>query len=233
MTQIPMHMEGDVYAEQLRLHFEAHADDSNAPAMEQYMKNHFRFLGIKSPERRKLLSNFVKEFGFPEPGITEEMVRNLWQMPERELHYVGMELANRKGFLADKRNIHLIEWLITHKSWWDTVDYIAANVAGSWFKLYPEEIIPITTKWMASGNIWLQRTCLLFQLKYRNTTDLNLLFGFIEHLAPEKEFFIRKAIGWALRELSKTRPEAVQLFVDSHELSQLSRREALKIIKNR
>jgi 3-methyladenine DNA glycosylase AlkD len=228
-----MNMDGSTYAHQLRLYFEAHANRSLAPAMEKYMKNQFQFLGIKSPERKLLLRNFIAENGLPTIETIDTVVRNLWQQPARELHYLVMELAARKTFLVEKDRIILIEWMLTHSSWWDTVDYIAINGVGVWFKFHPEEILPITTKWMSSGNFWLQRTCLLFQLKYRETTDLNLLFGFIERLAPEKEFFLRKAIGWALRELSKTNAEAVKLFVDSHDLSQLSRREALKIISKR
>lgn len=228
-----MDMDGNTYAYQLRLYFEAHANKSLAPAMEKYMKNKFQFLGIKSTERKLLLKSFIAENGLPSNETIDTVVRNIWQQPARELHYVGMELAARKQFLIDKDRIILIEWMLTHESWWDTVDYIASSVVGNWFKFHPEEIGPITTKWMSSGNFWLQRTCLLFQLKYRETTDLNLLFGFIEQLAPEKEFFLRKAIGWALRELSKTNTEAVKLFVDSHDLSQLSRREALKIITKR
>lgn len=226
-------MDGNSYAHQLSLYFKDHANKSLAPAMEKYMKNKFQFLGIKSPERKLLLKDFIAGNGFPTDETLDTIVRNLWQQPARELHYVGMQLAARKQFLIDKDRIILIEWMLTHASWWDTVDYIASSVVGVWFKFHPEEIEPITTKWMSSGNFWLQRTCLLFQLKYREATDLNLLYGFIEQLAPEKEFFLRKAIGWALRELSKTNTEAVKLFVDSHDLSQLSRREALKIITKR
>lgn len=228
-----MNMDGNTYAHHLGLYFKANANTSLAPAMEKYMKNQFQFLGIKSPERKLLFRNFVADNGLPSIENIDIIVRNLWQQPARELHYVGMELTARRKFLADNEKINLIEWMLTHKSWWDTVDYIASNIVGVWFKSHPEEIYPITTKWMLSGNFWLQRTCLLFQLKYRNTTDLNLLFGFIEQLATEKEFFLRKAIGWALRELSKTNAEAVELFVDSHDLSQLSRREALKIISKK
>ncbi|MDY0104211.1 MAG: DNA alkylation repair protein [Lentimicrobium sp.] len=228
-----MDMDGNAYAHQLRRYFEAHSNMSLAPAMEKYMKNQFQFWGIKSPERKLLLRNFIAEKGAPTTETIDTVVRNLWQQPARELQYVAMELVARKKFLVEKDRITLIEWMLTHASWWDTVDYIACNVAGAWFKFHPEEIKPITTKWISSDNFWLQRSCLLFQLKYREATDLDLLFGFIERLAPEKEFFLRKAIGWALRELSKTNAKAVKMFVDSHNLSPLSRREAMKIITNK
>jgi 3-methyladenine DNA glycosylase AlkD len=96
---------------------------------------------------------------------------------------------------------------------------------------YPDQIKPVTTRWMDSGNIWLQRSCLLFQLSYKKDTDLALLFGFIEKLAGHKSFWIRKAIGWVLREYSKTDPQTVRHFIDAHPgLSGLSKREALKVI---
>jgi len=210
--------------------FNANCNVLLSPAMEKYMLGQFRFLGIKSPERKQLLRQFKQNHGYPDAAHFETFVKQLWQTPGRELQYAAMEIASRKTFLKDSERIILIEWMITHESWWDTVDYIASNIAGVWFKLHPQEIIPVTGKWMASGNIWLQRTCLLFQLKYRNETDFRLLSGFIEQLASEKEFFIRKAIGWALREYSKTEPTAVIQFVEKQTLSPLSRREALKVI---
>ncbi|KAF0201146.1 MAG: hypothetical protein FD170_2912 [Bacteroidetes bacterium] len=218
-------------ADDLIAFFNSNANAALSPAMEKYMLGQFRFLGIKSPERKQLLRLFKQNHGYPDADRLEAFVKQLWQTPGRELHYAAMEIASRKVFLKEPERIVLIEWMITHESWWDTVDFIASNIAGEWFKLHPQEILPVTGKWMASGNIWLQRTCLLFQLKYRNETDFRLLSGFIEQLASEKEFFIRKAIGWALREYSKTKPEAVIQFVESHSLSPLSQREAMKIIR--
>lgn len=217
-------------ADDLIAFFNSNANAALSPAMEKYMLGQFRFLGIKSPERKQLLRQFLQNHGYPDAAHLETFVKQLWQTPGRELQYATMEIASRKTFLKDSERIILIEWMITHESWWDTVDYIASNIAGVWFKLHPQEILPVTSRWMASGNIWLQRTCLLFQLKYRHETDAGLLFGFIEQLASEKEFFIRKAIGWALREYSKTEPAAVIQFVEKQTLSPLSRREALKVI---
>ena len=125
----------------------------------------------------------------------------------------------------------LVEYLITEKSWWDTVDGLAAWIVGAIMKTHPSAIESKTKEWMASDNIWLQRTCLIFQLGYKKETDTELLAGFIEQLADHKTFWIRKAIGWALREYSKTDPGFVQAFVDSHQLAPLSRREALKVIE--
>ncbi|MFT6151359.1 MAG: 3-methyladenine DNA glycosylase AlkD [Flavobacteriales bacterium] len=120
--------------------------------------------------------------------------------------------------------------MITNKSWWDTVDLITTNLVGNYFKLFPEQIIPITKIWMESDNIWLQRTCLIFQLKYKEEIDTDLLTDYILQLKDTKEFFINKAIGWILREYTRTNPEWVIDFVNKHELSNLSKREALKLI---
>jgi 3-methyladenine DNA glycosylase AlkD len=130
----------------------------------------------------------------------------------------------------EKDIIELLEFTIVNKSWWDTVDGIAGWLVGPLFKKYPELIGPKTTQWMNSGNIWLQRTCLLYQLNYKKSTDTEILFRFIEELSGETSFWIRKAIGWILREYSKTNPDTVLKFVNSHQLSALSRKEALKVI---
>jgi len=128
------------------------------------------------------------------------------------------------------QDIELFELMITNKSWWDTVDLITTNLVGNYFKLFPEQIIPITKIWIESDNIWLQRTCLIFQLKYKEEIDTDLLTDYILQLKDTKEFFINKAIGWILREYTRTNPEWVIDFVNKYELSNLSKREALKLI---
>jgi 3-methyladenine DNA glycosylase AlkD len=196
--------------------------------MQQYMRNQFQFYGIPSPER-KLIS---KELFARHPEIFKTNWRNVvmdcWELPQREMQYVGQEwfYAQRRKFTAD--DILLIEQLILTKSWWDTVDFVSSNLAGAWFGKFPDDIPDRTRKWMDSGNIWLQRSAVLFQLKYGHKTNQDLLFGFIKELADSKEFFIRKAIGWSLRQLAKTNPQEVLDFVDKQPLSELSRREALK-----
>lgn len=129
---------------------------------------------------------------------------------------------------AEKERIDLYEYLIVNKSWWDTIDYSASNLVGVHFQKFPELIQPYTEKWMDSGNMWLQRTSLLFQLKYKKATDLELLTDYIHQLQGSKEFFINKAIGWILREYSKTNAAWVVDFVNSNQLAPLSHREALK-----
>ena len=118
-------------------------------------------------------------------------------------------------------------------SWWDAVDTIADHLIGFHLQRFPELVPVSVAKWLASDNMWLQRTAILFQLKYKKKTDVSLLFHCIKEMANSKEFFIRKAIGWALREYSKTDAAAVQSFVASTELWPPSVREALKGIQQK
>ena len=129
--------------------------------------------------------------------------------------------------------INLYVFMITNKSWWDTVDFIASNLVGTYLKRFPGQTETLTTQWMKSENIWLQRTCLLFQLKYKSETNTELLHQFINQLSASNEFFIRKAIGWILREYSKTNPDFVVDYVEKYPLSGLSQREALKWLNNK
>jgi 3-methyladenine DNA glycosylase AlkD len=124
-----------------------------------------------------------------------------------------------------------IEKLVTTKSWWDTVDFLASNAAGPWFRKFPEKKSEITSRWNASENFWLQRMSILFQLKYKAETDTKILRSYILPLMESKEFFIRKAIGWALREYAKTDPKFVSKLVKELPLSPLSKKEAMKGIE--
>lgn len=223
-------MNGSAYADALRIHFETHANPLLADRMSRYMLGKFGFFGIQSPLRKQLSASFIAANGLPDPADFEGVVKQVWAMPQRELQYTIMEMASRKAFLYAEHQIHLFEYMILQKSWWDTVDYIAANLVGSWLRKNPGKTTEVTAAFMNSGNMWLMRTVLLFQLKYRKETNEALLFETITALKTSPEFFIRKAIGWSLREYSKTNPEAVIRFVENNTLSGLSKREALKII---
>jgi len=213
--------------------FIAAANAKEAPAMKKYMKNKFEFFGIKSPLRKEIYKNHKNEFGLLPDENFEQIVRWCWAQPQREYQYFAMEFLGRQKKKANIEIIDLYEFLITEKSWWDTIDFIAAHLVGSYFEKFPEQIKPITTKWMKSENFWLQRSCLLFQLKYKEQTDKELLTNFIKQLLGSNEFFINKAIGWALREYSKTNPRFVVVFVSNNPLSGLSRRVALKWMQDR
>jgi 3-methyladenine DNA glycosylase AlkD len=205
-------------------------DPETAIGMAAYMKNKFIFLGIKTPVRKELFRTFVKAYGLPSQDILHTVIIDLWNQPEREFQYAAISLLDKFSKKYREEEINLIEKMITEKSWWDTVDGVAAWMAGDYFRLYPGKTIPVTRKWMDSGNIWLQRSAILFQLHYKQNTDETLLFGYINELTGSSEFFIRKAIGWSLREYSKTNPYRVMQFTENSPLSGLSRREALKVI---
>ncbi len=219
------------YVERLSRFLSEHANVENARLMKKYMKELFPFFGIKAPERKILFSTFIQHQGFPLIHDVYDVVRMLFDKPERELHYFAIELADKFTGKFDHTGIKLFEYMIVNNSWWDTVDFIAAHSLGKFFKKYSELILPVSQVWMDSGNIWLQRSCILFQLKYKKNIDLELLYSFISKIKNSNEFFIQKAIGWILREYSKINPAEIERFVESTQLKPLSKREALRIIK--
>ena len=196
--------------------------------MRAYMKDQFDYLGLQTPVRKELTKAFYTDHGYPDPAIVPGIIEECWEMPYREYKYFALELMVKLKKKLGHDAIHLYEELIGRESWWDTIDWIAPSLVGYHFMEFPEERVDYINKWIKSGNMWLQRSCILFQLKYKSDTDIRLLSSIILKLKDSKEFFIRKAIGWSLREYSKTDPGFVVRFVQSHELSGLSHREALK-----
>jgi 3-methyladenine DNA glycosylase AlkD len=214
----------------LEVKFKNAADPARAFQMKKYMKDQFPFFGIPANPRRVICAEFLKENGLPEKVILNEVIKELWEKKEREFHHFGAELVNRYKKSVEEKDIDMFRWMLVNKPWWDTVDFIAANLVGNYFQAFPEKAESTMKNWLESGNMWLQRTTIIFQLKYKKNTDLKLLARQINALKHSKEFFIRKAIGWSLREYSKTDPEWVQDFVSKTDLSPLSKREALKRI---
>lgn len=201
-------------------------------ALEQkaYMRDQFEFYGIKTTVRREVLKPFFSKEFLPPKRELDNIVRELWQRPQREYQYFSQELVFKYVKQLEKEDIHLFEFMVIHKSWWDTVDFIANKLIGEYFKIYPEQRDKYVKKWLKSTNIWLQRSALLFQLKYKDDLDTELLSSIIISLTGSKEFFINKAIGWVLREYSRTNPDWVTSFVNKIELSALSKKEALRLI---
>ncbi len=220
------------YVASIKTRFRAHANASNAMGMKAYMKHHFEFLGIKSPERKVLSKEALNKINLPAMNECEAIVKKLWELPEREFQYFAMDLLEKRKRQMERHHIHLLEHLIVNKSWWDTVDLLASKLVGHYFQQFPSQIESITNRWMASGNMWLQRSCILFQLKYKADTNTKLLTRFILQCHTSSEFFLQKAIGWALREYAKTNPQYVINFVAKHALAPLSKREALKHIQS-
>jgi 3-methyladenine DNA glycosylase AlkD len=223
-------MNAQIYFGPLREAFDENRNSNAAVLMSKYLRGQFEFYGLTSALRRNLQKQFYKTHGYPPAGLLSDYVKFLWESNEREWQYVGMELAVRFTRKESERILQLSEYMITHKSWWDTVDLIATKIVGSALSVFPELIPLYPDRWIASKDLWLKRSALLFQLKYKTATDTDLLFNYILRCTSMKEFFISKAIGWALREYSKTVPAIVQDFVESHQLQPLSRKEALKIV---
>jgi 3-methyladenine DNA glycosylase AlkD len=221
------------YLEPLLKEIESAKNAENAYWMKKYMKDQFEFYGVKTPERRTMVKSFLKKYSLPPANELKPVIMDCWSNDYRDWQYVAISLLMEYIKKPEKDIVGLLEFMVVNKSWWDTVDGIAGWLVGPLFIKYPDLIEPKTTQWMNSGNIWLQRTCLLYQLNYKKNTDTEILFRFIEQLSGETSFWIRKAIGWVLREYSKTNPESVLKFVNSHQLSSLSRKEALKVISRK
>jgi len=219
------------FIDQLTTLFNANANAANASAMKAYMKNHFEFYGIKATLRRELLKKILvshKEYVANNP---KKIAQELYHLPYRELHLCAMEIYEkqmRKKYQAS--DIDTIEFLITKNSWWDTVDYIAKNILGHYLLMYPEATEKVLSKFTKSDDMWLNRSSIIYQLGYKTGTNQVVLFQQCTHFKESKEFFIQKAIGWALREYAKTNPKEVLNFVNSTQLKPLSHREAIRSI---
>jgi 3-methyladenine DNA glycosylase AlkD len=205
-------LETPAYIQPIKDAFEVISNQENAKQMRKYMKEKFAFFGINTPKRKEIYKEHKNKYGLIPDSEKYDVVNWCLAAPQREFQYFAMELLGKRQKDVEPKIIDLYEYMIITKSWWDTVDFIAANLVGSYFKQYPENTNQMTAKWMHSDNIWLQRSCLLFQLKYKTNTDAKLLVSFIQPLLSSKEFFIRKAIGWALREYSKTNADFVIQF---------------------
>lgn len=210
--------------------FEEHQDNDNAFHMEKYMRNQFSFYGIKAPLRRKLTNHFFKETDLKKKPFNPDLVRSLWKMDEREYQLVAVDYLEAFIDKLKKEDLNLLEEFITTKSWWDTVDMLAQKGVGKIAKEYPEVIPETIELWILNDNLWLKRSAILFQLKYKEDTNEELLYRYIRTLAGHEDFFIRKAIGWVLREYSKTNPESVRDFIENNKLAKLSVREGSKYI---
>jgi len=215
--------------QRLSASFEAHANPARAAPMAAYMKDRFPFLGISATERRALQRRALK--GLPESSERElrTVARASWRKPEREYQYFGADYVRAHVARCSADFLEPLEALITTKSWWDTVDLLATRGVGRLAREHPS-VRRAMDAWIESDNVWLVRSALLFQLTYKSDTDAAALFGYCEQRMDDEDFFIRKAMGWALREYSKTDAPGVRTFVLAHRdsLSPLTRREALK-----
>jgi len=198
--------------------------------MAAYMKHRFEFLGVPAPPRRSAQRPFVAGG----KGLTSnELIDDAdacWSQPEREFQYVGTDLLVRWVGSIGSGELPRVEALIRTKPWWDTVDALAANVVGPMVAADPS-LVEVMDHWI-DDELWVARVAILHQLKYRDRTDTDRLFGYIDRRSGDTDFFMRKASGWALREYAKSDADAVRSFVADRgdRLSGLTRREALKRI---
>ncbi|HXF28518.1 MAG TPA: DNA alkylation repair protein, partial [Chlamydiales bacterium] len=189
------------------------------------------FLGIAKPDREKIEKAVFQKYPVAHSKELEKLLFTLWEKEEREFHYAAISLAKRAFKIWDPTLLQAFETLIRSQSWWDSVDAIASNLVGALLLQFPQ-LVTTCDHWVDDDDLWMRRTSLIFQLQFKEKTDEERLFGNCKKLMHEKEFFIRKAIGWALRQYSKTNPEKVRLFIEMHrkQLSPLSVREGSKYV---
>jgi 3-methyladenine DNA glycosylase AlkD len=215
----------------LKKQFTLHQNRERATGAKAYMRNQFEYFGMEAKTWRQIVKTHIKTNPAPAYSELPAIIKQLWQLPQREYQYAAVEIMAAQKKLWQQDIIALIEWCIVHKSWWDTVDHIASELTGLYFKLFPQQVKKITGRWNKSSNIWLVRSSIMFQKSYKKDTDTGLLSAYILHTAASGEFFVQKAVGWALREYSKTNPVWVKQFVANNQLAALSKREALKRVK--
>jgi 3-methyladenine DNA glycosylase AlkD len=223
--------------------YAAARDPERAAQMAAYMRDQFPFLGIPAPAQRALARQVLTGLGRPAEADLRAVALGCWALPEREYQYFACDWLRRHARVcpadAACRNrpksalsagfIDVARRLIVTKPWWDTVDALAANLVGPLVTAHPE-LVSTMDAWAAGEELWLIRTAILHQLRYKESTDVERLFQYCTRQAGHPDFFIRKAIGWALREYAKTDPDAVIAYVHANQarLSPLSVREAMK-----
>lgn len=208
----------------------AQADTQQAVPMQAYMLGQFEFLGIRAGPRRDALKGLMAF-----PGTADALLalaEALWCLPEREFRYAAVDLLAKHHKRLDVGALPRLLKLVQTDAWWDTVDGLAGVVGDILLRARPEQ--PDVQRHMDDAlshpSLWVRRVAMLHQLGWRAQTDQQRLFSYALTLAPEKDFFIRKAIGWALRDHARSQPDAVRDFLDRHaeRLSGLTRREAAK-----
>ncbi len=211
--------------------FGAAGDPDRAPSMTAYMRDKFPFLGIAAPRQRVLARAVLTGLARPDEPDLRAVAVGCWGLAEREYQYFACGYLRRYAKRCSPGFADTARYLITTKSWWDTVDTLAAHLVGTMVSVHPE-LVTLMDEWIADPDIWLVRTALLHQLTYRESTDPERLFRYCARQAGHREFFVRKAIGWALRQYAWAEPQAVRGFVNEYRsrLSPLSVREALKNI---
>ncbi|MDH2390657.1 DNA alkylation repair protein [Streptomyces sp. HNM0663] len=226
---IPDSALADAVLDRLTTVYPAAADPARAADMSRYMKHVAPFLGIAAPERRALSRTVLENTPRPAEADCAAVALRCWRLPEREYHYFAADYLRRHAGRCSPGLLPVVRTLITRVPWWDTVDLLAAHVVGPLVRADPQ-LVPVMDDWIEHDDLWLVRGALLHQLRSGQDTDAGRLFRHCLRRSGHPDFFIRKAIGWALREYARTDPEAVRAFVaGAHDrLAPLSVREAVK-----
>lgn len=209
----------------------AHADPARAAAMQRYLKTDMPMFGVGRPDQQRLLTAILRQGAPADAAQWAEAVRRLWAGPERELKYAAIAVTRGwRGRFLDLGALPLLEQLVREGAWWDLVDELAVHPIGEIALRSPAEVRPVLLRWIGDPDLWVRRAALLAQNRHRERADEALLFDLCLRQADDRSFWIRKAIGWALREHARTRADAVRAFLSAHggALSGLTRREASK-----
>ncbi|MFE7413606.1 DNA alkylation repair protein [Streptomyces laurentii] len=211
--------------------YPAAGDPVRAGEMAAYMKDVAPFLGLRTPERRALSRTVLAGLPAPAEADCAAVALRCFALPEREYHYFAVDYLRRYAGRCSSAFLPVARTLVTTVPWWDTVDLLAAHVVGALVAADPA-LAARMDEWIADDDRWIVRTALLHQLRFKDATDAGRLFSYCLLRSGHPDFFVRKAIGWSLREYAKTNPDAVRAFVAerSSQLSPLSVREALKNI---
>ncbi|GAB7006094.1 DNA alkylation repair protein [Nocardioides sp. AN3] len=211
----------------------AAADPSRAPGQQAYMKSTMPFLGVRVPEVRRLVRREVAERAEKRPEMLLGAAERLWEEAEhREERYAALALLALPPLRGDWSLVPFLERVARTGAWWDYVDEAAHRVADL-HDAHPVGTAAIVRAWSRDDFLWVRRLAILSQLGRRGRIDVDLLAEVVEPNRADTSFFIRKAIGWALREASSVDPDWVRAYVEDHPLSGLSRREALKRLGRR
>lgn len=201
-------------------------DRKRAIGAQAYMKDIAPFIGVATPERRGLVKKLALNLKVPTSAELGATARALWKMDEREFQYAANDLIDIHVGVADKNSLEAhVEYLITHKSWWDTVDGLGSVAISPLTDKYGCE--KLMEKWNNSENMWLNRAAIQHQRGRKYETDVKLVLRYCDDHSESTEFFIVKAIGWALRDIARVNPSAVQQFLKDHpDLGRVAVREA-------
>jgi len=208
-------------------------DPKTAVAMAAYLKTDMAVYGVKRPERRPIERALAAEFPPADADDYRRNVLELWRLEHREEKYLALSYARAFRQWIEPDQLTLFEQLIREGAWWDLVDETATKLVGPVVLDHHDEVRLLLYRWIDDSDLWIRRSAIICQLGHKIETDPTMLFDFCGRRMHETEFFIRKAIGWALRDYAKTDPESVRSWVADHfdDLSGLSRREALKHLR--